>query len=106
MRGRRDRVARPQEARAAALPRGDRALWATALYAGLRRGELQGLRWQDVDLETGLIRVERSFACAVSPRTPERRDIPGTLVAEAIALALRGGSGVMRPGRWVARLGV
>ncbi len=46
VRGRRDRVARPEEARAliAALPVGDRALWATALYAGLRRGELQALR--------------------------------------------------------------
>ena len=27
-----------------ALPDGGRALWATALYAGLRRGELRGLR--------------------------------------------------------------
>jgi integrase len=37
------------------------ALWATALYAGLRRGELQGLRWEDVDLAEGVIRVERSW---------------------------------------------
>ena len=62
VRGSRDRIARPEEARAliAAVPEGDRALWATALYAGLRRGELQALRWADVDLEAGLIRVERS----------------------------------------------
>jgi integrase len=41
-RGRRDRVARPEEASALidALPARDRALWATAMYAGLRRGEL------------------------------------------------------------------
>jgi integrase len=41
-RGGRDRIAPPAEAAeliAALLPR-DRALWATAMYAGLRRGEL------------------------------------------------------------------
>ena len=40
VRGRRDRVARPDEARSliAAVGEADRALWATALYAGLRRG--------------------------------------------------------------------
>ena len=50
VRGRRDRVARPAESRAliGALPREDRAVWATALYAGLRRGELAALRWPAV----------------------------------------------------------
>ena len=42
----------------AALPLEDRAVWATALYAGLRRGELAALRWQDVDLERGVICVK------------------------------------------------
>jgi integrase len=37
----------------------DRAVWATALYAGLRRGELMALYREDVDLATGVIRVER-----------------------------------------------
>jgi integrase len=37
----------------------DRALWATALYAGLRRGELTALHREDIDLATGEIRVER-----------------------------------------------
>jgi integrase len=61
--GRRDRIADPSEAALllAALPEKDRALWATALYAGLRRGELMALRWEDVDLAAGLIRVERSW---------------------------------------------
>ncbi len=45
VRGRRDQIADPTDAAAllAALPESDRALWATALYAGLRRGELQAL---------------------------------------------------------------
>jgi integrase len=45
----------------AALDEQDRALWATALYAGLRRGELRALRWSDVDLERNLIRVARGW---------------------------------------------
>jgi integrase len=43
-----------------ALPEADRALWATAMYGGLRRGELRALRASDVDLAAGVIRVERS----------------------------------------------
>lgn len=38
----------------------DRALWATAFYAGLRRGELMALEWGDVDLGNDSIRIERS----------------------------------------------
>ena len=33
----------------------------TAVYAGLRLGELLGLQWQDVDFEHGAIHVERQF---------------------------------------------
>jgi integrase len=67
--GRRDRTASPAEAVAllGALADGDRALWATALYAGLRRGELQALRVDDLDLEEGVIRVERAW----DPRSRE-----------------------------------
>ena len=63
VRGRRDRIASPPEAAAliAAVPEDDRAVWATAFYAGLRLGELLALRDEDVDLEGGVLRVERSW---------------------------------------------
>jgi integrase len=63
VRSSRDRVARADEAAAllAALPASERGLWATALYAGLRMGELQALDWADIDLDHNLIRVERSW---------------------------------------------
>ena len=63
MRGRRERFASPEEAEKliAAVPERDRAIWATAMYAGLRRGELRALRVEDVDLDAGVIRVERGW---------------------------------------------
>lgn len=38
---------------------GDRleALWVLALATGMRQGELLGLRWEDVDLDAGVVRV-------------------------------------------------
>jgi integrase len=59
----------------------DRALWATALYAGLRRGELAGLHAADIDLATGVIRVERGYDEAegeeVAPKSKQgRRKVP------------------------------
>ncbi|HET7485311.1 MAG TPA: site-specific integrase [Solirubrobacterales bacterium] len=62
-RGQRDRIATAAEAERllAALPVSDRPIWATAFYAGLRRGELQALRPQDVDLSSSEITVQRSW---------------------------------------------
>jgi integrase len=62
-RGRRDRVADRAEAQALleALPADQRAIWACAFYGGMRRGELRGLRWDDVAFEAGVIRVERGW---------------------------------------------
>jgi integrase len=44
--------------------RGDRleALYVVAVTAGLRRGELQGLKWKDVDLEEGTLQVRRTLS--------------------------------------------
>ncbi len=43
---------------------GDRleALYVVAVTAGLRRGELLGLKWEDVDLEAGMIQVRRTLS--------------------------------------------
>jgi integrase len=59
----RERAASPAEAARLldALPEEARALWATALYAGLRRGELRGLRDEDVDLDDNVIHVRRGW---------------------------------------------
>src|SRR5256712_4723179 len=43
------------------LSREDRPLVATALYAGLRKGELFGLQKRDVDLKRRLLTVRRSY---------------------------------------------
>jgi integrase len=61
--GFRDRIASPVEAAEllAALDDEDRPVWATAMYAGLRRGELMALRWSDVDLAAKVIRVQRGW---------------------------------------------
>jgi integrase len=69
----------------AAAPEQDRALWATALYAGLRYGELRALRWGAVDLAGGTIRVLESWdakegSIAPKTRTSQRTTpMPGVL---------------------------
>jgi len=57
------RIASPAEAAAllGALDPVDRPIWATAFYAGLRRGELQALRVCDLDFDADLIAVERGW---------------------------------------------
>ena len=74
-RGTRDRVADPPEAAKLldALSAEDRAVWATALFAGLRRGEIRGLRAKDVDFEAGLVRVEQSWDDKAGPIEPKSR---------------------------------
>lgn len=98
----RDRIASPDEGRKllAALPETDRPVWATAMYAGLRSGELRALRWDDVDLAANIIRVERGWddvegaqdgktdsARRRVPLIPELRKV---LVAHQLATGRRG----------------
>nr|MBA3262665.1 site-specific integrase [Thermoleophilaceae bacterium] len=56
-----------------AVATGDRALWATAIYAGLRRGELFALRWEDVDLAGGVIHVRRGWDTIEGEIEPKSR---------------------------------
>jgi integrase len=57
-----------------------RSVWATALYAGLRRGELQALRCCDLDFEASRIHVERGWdqeEGAIEPKSRSgRRSVP------------------------------
>ena len=65
-------IATPADAaaRIAMLAQADRPLWATAFYAGLRRGELIGLRWEDVDLASGVLRVRRGWDAVAGRSLP------------------------------------
>ena len=77
----RDRIAPPEECQRllAALPAEDRALWATAMYAGLRRGELMALRVADIDLGAGVIHVRRGWdpvAGEIATKTGKDRRVP------------------------------
>jgi integrase len=84
VRGARDRVETPQRAAEllAALPDGERALWACAFYAGVRRGELRALRWGDVDLDEKVLRVQRAWDDVAGEQEPKsdagRRAVPLT----------------------------
>jgi integrase len=74
-RGRRERIATAVEAARliAALPDADRPIWATAFYAGLRRGELQALRVSDIDLGRSEIAVQRSWDQYEGPIAPKSK---------------------------------
>jgi integrase len=77
------RIVAPSQAAAmiTALDSGERALWATAFYARLRRGELIGLRREDIDLATGVLHVRRGWDMvegeAIAPKSHQgRRKVP------------------------------
>jgi integrase len=95
VRSHRERIPSPQESAGllAVLPEHDRALWATALFAGLRRGELRALRWDDVDLAAGVIHVRRAMDIRGSIIAPKSK--AGTRTVP-IARALRSHLGAHR----------
>jgi integrase len=82
----------------AGVPDSRRAMWATALYGGLRLGELRALEWGDIDLAGGVIRVERSMdalGAVILPKSKAgRRSVPIAKVLRGILLEqrLRNGS--------------
>ena len=66
----------------AALPDRFKSLVAVALHTGLRRGELLGLRWEDVDFHTDTLTVARS-------KHGEARRVPMNSRVRQILLDLR-----------------
>jgi integrase len=55
-----------------------RTMIIVALRTGLRRGELLGLRWEDVDLVRGKIFVRQNYVCCVfgDPKSGKPREVP------------------------------
>ena len=77
-----------------ALPIEDRAIWSTAIYAGLRYGELRALRWGAIDLASKTIRVRESWdpkEGSIAPKTrTSKRTTPMPEVIRASLVELRG----------------
>ena len=62
----------------AAASEQDGAIFLTAAFTGLRRGEVVALRWRDVDFERAAIRVSGSYANGelTSPKSRRGRVVP------------------------------
>jgi integrase len=75
----------------AAAPEPDRPVWATAMLAGLRRGELLALDWASIDLSAGVLRVERSYdpTSATFGRPKSKHGIRTVPITAALAPYLR-----------------
>jgi integrase len=69
------------------------ACLATAFLCGLRKGELAGLQWSDVDLAKGFLVVRRSYAAMTKSRKQRTVPIPEQLRAILAEHRLRNGSG-------------
>jgi integrase len=72
----------------AAASEQDGAIYLTAAFTGLRRGELLALRWRDVDFPASTIRVRGSFAGGqlTTPKSGKVRSVPmAPDVAEVLA---------------------
>lgn len=87
---------REQTCRLLQAAKGDRlyAQYVVAVTAGLRPGEMLALRWSDVDLEAGTLRINRAlsgseFAAPKTPGSRRKKNSPTSHVAlsEPIASA-------------------
>jgi integrase len=66
----------------------DAAIFLTAAFTGLRRGELLALRWRDIDFAGSMIRVRASYAGGqlTTPKSGKVRSVPlASEVAQALA---------------------
>jgi integrase len=72
----------------AAASEQDAAIYITAAFTGLRRGELLALRWRDVDFSGQVVRVRASYSdgALTTPKSGKVRSVPmAPDVAEALA---------------------
>lgn len=70
------------------------ALWVLDVTTGLRRGEMLGLRWQDIDLEAGTLAVRQTLVCVrgkvlIQPRAKTQASLRVVSLPEAAVEALR-----------------
>ncbi|MDP9335022.1 MAG: site-specific integrase [Actinomycetota bacterium] len=66
-------------------------LWVLVLASGMRRGELAGLRWDDVDLDAGVLAVRRSrvrVSYAVHESDPKTRSSRRTISLDALVIGV------------------
>jgi integrase len=80
-----------------------RAILALGLLFGLRKGEVLGLDWTDIDLKRGRLHVRKTYTRAkgapdlTEPKTPKSiRTLPIGKTAHSILVALQGWGGVTR----------
>jgi integrase len=81
----------PEQARVfLSTARGDRyeALYQLAIRTGLRRGELLGLRWRDIDLDVGVLQTVRQLQ-----RLRDQKDDHGNTVTRVTFSSLKSGKG-------------
>ena len=71
----------------AASSEADAAIFLTAAFTGLRRGEVLALRWRDIDLAGSTIRARASYA-AGHLTTPKSGKVRGVPIAPDVARAL------------------
>lgn len=97
---RRTRSATPAETAEllAVLPDTIRGIYTTAAYAGLRRGELRAIRWDDIDLAARIITVRTAWDDKEGPVKPKSdastdREVPIVAVLHDYLTGLRAASG-------------
>ena len=66
----------------------DRLLYTLAAFTGLRQGELAALRWRDVDMAAGLVRVRRSYTRGRFGTPKTRRSSRAVPIAARVAAEL------------------
>lgn len=69
------------------------AMWATAFFAGLRRGELLAMDWSCVDLGASVLRVERSW----DPSVPRHVATANYTSAKILGFPKRGAGAFVQP---------